>query len=371
MVLEATLRRLNTATFLAVRDAQRQPLNAFLPPPTARSAPATSSISSQARLVPDPGPNFPSPSWAEQAINDANDAFYFGAPFIGPEATMADLTGEFPIGIADKAVDGFNGGYGDHEQFSLTPTTSVVEAPASDSPFGTPNSTGHNEYISAEDPASQLTSLRERTLQAIRRLDLPGREPLTVSSPEVNVALDDTNTLTCVIDSIIARDQYDDSLDATTTDCGLVFLALACHQQLIVLLRALFNDIHQCLQAIKEHKGRHQSRVNGSSLGPSSVAQFVMVLQLLIHLTNRIDRSLFQGRQASWQCSRGSADDHITPLIAKGNGDDIFGPIDPEDTSEASGLMLLAHKRIGMIPKEHERLRQDIQQLQTEMERPR
>ncbi|KAJ5919849.1 fungal zn(2)-Cys(6) binuclear cluster domain-containing protein [Penicillium verhagenii] len=232
-----------------------------------------------------------------------------------------------------------------------------------------------SEYLDDEDPpdalSSQLTSLSQRARQAMRRLVRPGRMPLTVSSPEVKEALEDTNTLIRIMKYITTPDRDEKTLDPTITDCGLAFSALACHQHLVALFRAICDAIHRCLQSKDETQQQdHLSRQQGD-VGPFSVAQFVMVLQLLMHLINRMDRSLLQNNPSICQGAPLFASGYITPVTPNGpnrNSMDVLQPEAAVGGSSPGGLLVLVRDIVGTIPNEHEKLRQVIQTLQTEME---
>jgi hypothetical protein len=206
----------------------------------------------------------------------------------------------------------------------------------------------------------------------MRRLVRPGREPLTVSSPEVNEALEDTNTLIRIINDITAPDRDDITLDQTTTDYGLAFSTLACHQHIIALFQAICDAIHRCLRANKEHQQHHDRREQHNDVGPCSVAQFVMVLQLLIHLINRMDRSLFQTNPSMWHgagLSTGAQISPVTPNLANQHTtESIHSEAAAGGSSPSGGLLVLVQDILGTIPNEHEKLRQVIKKLQTEME---
>ncbi|KAL4796625.1 hypothetical protein BDV19DRAFT_388130 [Aspergillus venezuelensis] len=225
---------------------------------------------------------------------------------------------------------------------------------------------------------SQLTSLSQRTRQARRRLTRPDQIPLTVSSPEVNEALESTNALIRIMNHITAPITVD--TNSSRPDQGLAFLALACHQQLVALFRAICDAVRRWLQ-LREEEHRNRQRSNsssssngsgsgGSDIGPSSVAQFIMVLQLLIHLINRMDRSLpaSQDQQqhnpslmwpAGGEISSSSTHSHYDPLLTE---------MIPSGPSSPGGLLVLVKEIVGTIPHEHEKLRQIIQKLQAEME---
>ncbi|KAL4881204.1 hypothetical protein BJY04DRAFT_189333 [Aspergillus karnatakaensis] len=235
-----------------------------------------------------------------------------------------------------------------------------------------------NDRDTSTSLSSQLTLLSQRTKQAKRRLTRPGQTPLTVASPEVTEALESTNALIRIMSHITAPTTHRDiTLDISTNspDHGLAFLALACHQHLVALFRAICDAIRRCLQ-YREEERRDRQRSNsssssgGSEIGPSSVAQFIMVLQLLIHLINRMDRGLAASQDQT---------QHNPSLMWHGDGDissssshSHYDPLPsetiPNGSSTPGGLLVLVKDIVGTIPHEHEKLRQVIQKLQKDME---
>jgi hypothetical protein len=223
--------------------------------------------------------------------------------------------------------------------------------------------------------AAQLVALSQRATRAVRRLARPGRAPLTVSSREVNEALEDTNTLIRIINSITPAERDANKPDPeppSPLDHGLAFSALACHQHLVALFRAICDAIHRCLkdqQQQQQQQPQHHLLRQRSDVEPSVIAQFVMVLQLLMHLINRMDRSFI--RIPSWAGPTPSMSGYISPTPSVANHQAI-DPIQSDTLSGASappsGLLSLVQDIVGAIPNEHVKLRHVIQQLQTEME---
>ena len=336
------------------------------------------SVQTSVRRDTDPGPrDLDGTSWFEQGLAGA---LYPGGPFLG--ADFADLAGRFPSVDKSGAVAGFNGWDANLQPFSPTSLNSLAAPSAADAAsiftaLSTTDGREDSEDVDDDkDPtdvlSSQLTSLSQRAMRAMRRLVRPGRAPLTVSSPEVNEALEDTNTLIRIMNNITAPDRDDITLDPTTTDYGLAFSALACHQHFVALFRAFCDAIHRCLQSKKEHQQQYHRSRQHSDVGPSSLAQFVMVLQLLMYLINRMDRSLFQNNPSMWHGPRLSTGGHITPVTPNVANYHTIDPIPSEAAAGGSsphgGLLVLVQDIVGTIPNEHEKLRHIIQKLQTEME---
>ncbi|KAL4860596.1 hypothetical protein BDV12DRAFT_204880 [Aspergillus spectabilis] len=231
---------------------------------------------------------------------------------------------------------------------------------------------------------SQLISLSQRAKQAIRRLVRPGLTPLTVSSPEVNEALESTNALIRIMNNITApiSDCDSDELNITTiginstnTDHGLAFLALACHQNLVALFRAICDAVHGWLQYREEE--HRNCQYSSSEIGLSCVAQFIMVLQLLNHLINRMDRSLVASQNQNQNQNQnkpssmwhGAGNGHISSSASHHH----YDPLTSETATNGSspppgGLLVLVKGIVGTIPNEHEKLIQVMQKLQMELE---
>jgi hypothetical protein len=266
---------------------------------------------------------------------------------------------------------------------SVAPSTTLSRPESCDGIIGDDDDDNNNNDNDKDTSAalfSQLISLSQRAKQGIRRLARPGQTPLTVSSPEVNEALENTNALIRIMNSIAAPMSDPDGdgvninpigINSTNTDHGLAFLALACHQHLVALFRAICDAVCRCLQYREEPRNR---QYNSSAIGPSSVAQFIMVLQLLVHLINRIDRSLAasqsQNKTSPSSMSLGAPGNGNNILISAGHHDydRLMSETATDGSSPPGGLLVLVKEIVGTIPNEHEKLRQVIQKLQTEIE---
>ena len=337
-------------------------------PSKRRSVQASSSI--QREIDAGPGNLNGTSSWYEQN-------FYLDGRRPSAEADFADLVNLDQL----PSVSNFNG----WDEANLQPlfsSTSLNSAPAVADTIpisAAPSITTDGREDSEENDEdkdytnamlSQLSFLSQRATRTMRRLLRPGRAPLAVTSPEVNQTLEDTNTLIRIMKTITAPDRDNITLDLTTASHGLVLSTLACHQHLVALFQAICNAIQQGLQCQKEHQQQQQQRQDqqDSDIGPSSVAQFVMILQLLKHLINRIDCSLFQNNPLHG--TRLSTSGPITPVTPNAVNDHR---IQSETTLRGSpphgGLLVLVQDILWTIPDEHEKLRQIIQKLQTEIER--
>ncbi|KAJ4351217.1 uncharacterized protein N0V89_006556 [Didymosphaeria variabile] len=318
-------------------------------------------------------------SWFEQNLSGA---FYVGGPSLGTD--FSDLVNQSPSLDESENVAGFNCWDANLPPFSTSPLNSLTALSVPDATFipTAPSTTdGHDDSDENDaDPtdtlSSQLASLSQRATQTTRRLVRPNREPLTVSSSEVNEALEIVNNLIHIVNNITAPDRDNITLDATTTDYGLALSALACHQHLIALFGAICDAIHQCVQYKQEQmqqqqQKQHRSRQN-SNVGPSVVAQFVMVLQLMMHLINRMDRSLFQNSSSASQYPGLFTDGHTTPITPDSVNQHTIDPKQIEEAANGSsargGLVFLVHDLVETLPKEHEKLRQSIQRLQIDID---
>ena len=205
-----------------------------------------------------------------------------------------------------------------------------------------------------ETLTEQLMKLSNRAMGATRELECAViTMPLTVNSPVVNEAFEAANALVRIINSIpLADSTYgssqplsrDESERQLPTECDPIFLALASHQHVLALFRAVCDFIKRSLQSIVQGTESQQQTLHGAG---SSSAQFIMVLQLIMHLLNRIGRSLRMG-------SRKNAD-HPNLTI---------GPEGGEESGSLQGIVDSAQVMLESLPDEHVRLSKIIQELQ-------
>ncbi|KAI5462040.1 hypothetical protein BGZ63DRAFT_382838 [Mariannaea sp. PMI_226] len=299
----------------------------------------------------------------------------------GPDFT--DLTGQFP-GISDPGpVANFGGWDANLRQPSPFSTSNSSTTPSAVDTIGgsqdvraisTAPSTADDENP-VDTLSYQLTALSQRATQAMRRLASRGGASPTVTSPEVNEAFEDANTLIQIINRITTApsDSENNDIALAKMDHGLVFLALASHQHLLALFRAICDAVHQCLESMasgNRQKQQQRRSLNDNNVGPSSVAQFVMVLQLLLHLINRMDRCLQVDRSAGYgpESSSGGQITPITPNTRPPQSDTGVNRKDLEGPVSETGLSSLAHGIVNSIPDEHEKLRHVIQELQAKIE---
>lgn len=114
--------------------------------------------------------------------------------------------------------------------------------------------------------------------------------PLTVNSPVVSEAFEAANTLVRIINNIVLAGSTDQSSQPSSvpTEYGPIFLALASHQHILTLFGALCDSIKRSLSSKLEAIQPEEQTLHAAG---SSSAQFIMVLQLIMHLLKRISRS--------------------------------------------------------------------------------
>ncbi|CAG8959743.1 hypothetical protein HYFRA_00001649 [Hymenoscyphus fraxineus] len=309
--------------------------------------------------------------WFEQGLDES---LFPGEPSQG--ANYADFigqTGQLSNLDENKTPNNNNMFFGWDADIYTTPSA-VDAAPTKTAIIDGEQDSDDSEDASVHDIndatdslTSQLITLSRRVTRAMRRVNRLGPTPLAVSSPEVSEALEHTNSLIRIIEEITKPDRND-----IAGECGVAFSALACHQHLLALFRAMCNAIHRCLRTEKENQQQPCRKGQDNDVGPSAVAQFVMVLQLLVHLISRMDRILFQEQPSMMQGNGLSSHCYvnlITPTMAneqdKGfTQSEAAGgpPLSPK------GLLDIAQDILGTILNGHGELRQVIQELQSEME---
>ncbi|OCK73569.1 hypothetical protein K432DRAFT_430522 [Lepidopterella palustris CBS 459.81] len=202
-----------------------------------------------------------------------------------------------------------------------------------------------------ETLTGQLMKLSNRAMGATRELECAAiTTPLTVNSPVVNEAFEAANALVRIINSIpLADSTYGSSQSLSRerqlpTEYSLIFLALASHQHVLALFRAICDSIKRSLGSILQGTESQQQTLHGAG---SSSAQFIMVLQLIMHLLNRIGRSLRMG-------NRRNTDQHML----------TFEPEGGEESGSLQGIVDSAQVMLRTLPDEHVKLSEVIQELQ-------
>jgi hypothetical protein len=203
--------------------------------------------------------------------------------------------------------------------------------------------------------SGQLLYLSNRAIGTARELESAViTTPLTVNSPVVEEAFEAANALVRIINNIPLADSACSSSQLLTrerhvlTEHSLIFQALATHQHVLALFRAICDFVKRSLGSTLQETEPQQLSLHGAG---SSSAQFIMVLQLIMHLVNRIGRSLRIGNR---RISDQSVQTLQTPLTEGG-----------EESSSLQGIVDSAQVVLRTLPNEHVKLNEDIQELQT------
>jgi hypothetical protein len=202
-----------------------------------------------------------------------------------------------------------------------------------------------------ESLSVQLMKLSNRAVGAVQELEsVVITSPLTVNSPVVEEAFEAANALVRIINNIPLADSPCGSSQLLTrerhvpTEQSLIFQALAAHQHVLALFRAIYESVKRSLGCILQEIEPQQQSLHGAG---SSSAQFIMVLQLIMHLVNRIGRSLRIG-------NRRVIDKSILTSPTDGG----------EESGSLQGIVDSAQIMLRTLPDEHVKLNQDIQELQ-------
>lgn len=263
---------------------------------------------------------------------------------------FGNLAGPSPT-LGDGAEHGFNSWDTNLPVFSQTSPLALaapLEDTLRDRDLGVISSDDEDDSI--DSFILQLTALAQRAMRAIRGL-VQRSTPLTVSSPQVNQALEDTNTLIHIVNELTAGSEPTEA--HSLVDDGLIFLALASHHRLLALFKAICDSIHRDLESIALNNEQQRPDLRRD-------AQLVMILQLLMHLINRIDQNLFQDRRGS------ESGGQVTPVTPTSQMDPLL--IEVEGSSCTRGLKVLAGGIVRTIPNQHAELRHSIRELQMRIE---
>lgn len=118
-----------------------------------------------------------------------------------------------------------------------------------------------------------------------------------MNSPLVNEFFEAANALVRIIDGIMLENStsaaskylpHDKNEPQPATDYDLVFLVLTAHQHVLALFRAICDSIQRSLGLMAVGSDQQQQALHDGA----SSTQFIMILQLIIHLTKRLGRSL-------------------------------------------------------------------------------
>lgn len=273
------------------------------------------------------------------------------------DADFSDLVGTFPSvgGGNAPAFEGWDANFNLLSSAVPLALSTAATDLSGDRDIGISSSEDDGDVVDLL--GSQLTALNQRVVRSMRSLVHPGNTPLKVSSPQVDEAFKDTNNLMRIISDIatISNERRSDSMVGD----GLTFLALASHQHLLALFKAICDSINRCLDLAASTTEQQQPSLYGD--GTLCLAQFVMVLQLLLHLINRMDRGLFPSEGGT------SSGGQITPLTPTSHPIPML--FEYEESEGLQGLPNRAHVIVRTIPDKHVTLRRVIQELQARIER--
>lgn len=264
----------------------------------------------------------------------------------GSDVTTSDL-GDLTIPLLDAAMPNFD----DSDSYD----------------WNNPNFTSNGDYDlgTQEDTLTeQLLSLSIRTTRATRELEgVNHTAPLTVNSSVVNDAFEAVNALIRVINSISLSNHTNLSLQPMarqeterqqSIDYGLTFQTLAFHQNILALFKAIFGSIRRSLGSIGPMSEQQRQALHGNG---ASSAQFIMVLQLIMHMINRVDRSLRTGSQ-----------DTGRSVAAIHSKDSMFGHESLLEDGGSQCVIDIATRSLRELPDEHNKIRKTIRELQTLVE---
>ncbi|KAL3420306.1 hypothetical protein PVAG01_08805 [Phlyctema vagabunda] len=202
-----------------------------------------------------------------------------------------------------------------------------------------------------ETLTEQLMKISNWAMGATRELERAiTPTPLTVNSSVVSEAFEAANTLVRIINNILLAGSTDGSPQPSSlpTEYSPIFLALASHQYILALFRAFCDSIKRSLGSIFEAIQPDEQALHAAG---SSSAQSIMVLQLIMHLLNRISRSLRMRNQKN-------TDPH----------DLTFGIESGAEDRSSQSIIDSAQVMLRTLPDEHVKLREVIQELQDYIE---
>ena len=220
---------------------------------------------------------------------------------------------------------------------------------------------------SVNDMIGQLIAVSTRAIRATSDLERSkdSRSSLTVNSPAVKEAFEAANSLVRIINSVppvklapptSMQPTPPEDGEPPTADYGLIFMAFASHQYVLALFKAICDFVRRSIGSkdpIDEHDRQMLCRDEASS------AQFVMVLQLVMHMINRIDRGLRLRNQNSVNIG---AHDQTNGMI---NPHELtFGFGGEKGNRGLQGIVDAAQDMLRALPDEHVKLKQVIQGLQ-------
>lgn len=272
---------------------------------------------------------------------------------------LGDLTLPTLDGAMSSITNGDTYGWNDSPElmYNRTGDNRTQASSGSNSLGGNPTPSqdeGENETL-----AEQLIKLSSEATSATRELECTiATTPLTVNSAVVNDAFKAANSLVHIINDITQAGGTCSSSEGLSGNGGgrqraakdsSIFLILACHQHILALFDAVCNCIKSSLGRTQGTRPQFQPQTL-HDIG-SSPAQFIMVLQLIMHLLNRLGRSLRMGSL------KGSEQDMAVVALD-----------DSGESDTAESLLDSAQVMLKGLPNEHVRLIGVIQDLQAYIE---
>lgn len=225
--------------------------------------------------------------------------------------------------------------------------------------------------LTIEGMIGQITSISSRATRATMQLHCRIAScnlPLMVHSPEVNEAFENANTLIQILNNINDTNfnlslpdcrSITDRIDVEQTfRCGLILLALASHHHVFTLFRMICASIRQSI-GLGSPGQKTQHLEPTKSRDEASYAQFVMILRLILHLLNRLSRSLnleMVGR------AEGNAVSQLQQMTPEVEGEQVCCD------SHKSSYIDAAQSMLRKVPDEHLKMKEIIRRLQVNME---
>lgn len=256
----------------------------------------------------------------------------------------------------------------------LRPTDSLIEAYDLGTQVTSVEALTRPQYDgegTIEDMIAQITSISSRATRATMQLHCRianANVPLMVHSPEVNEAFENANTLIQILNNINDTNSnlnlphsrsITDQIDVEQTfRCGLILLALASHHHVFTLFRMICASIRQSIGL--GSPGRETQHLElAKPRDEASYAHFVMILQLILHLVNRLSRSLNLETIGS---AGGNAVSQLQQLTPEVEGEQVCCG------SPKSSYIDAAQSMLKRVPDDHSKMKETIQWLQVNME---
>lgn len=221
-----------------------------------------------------------------------------------------------------------------------------------------------NEIDTSMSTTALLQTLQQQIMMlnsdilSVKHQLLSDRSPASVSSLCVSKALEGTKTWLRIVQGMLsittpvephgAPKEAAVGVNCASADLGaMTMMILAGHQNLLSLFGAICGSIEQNLRTMTDRRDSHSSKILLQHEALPSAAQFTMVLQLLLHLVNRVDRVLLSTRDAS---------------------DGGMEPLHEPHKRSSMGILSLTQSLIQTMPYAHASLQKTILALQARVE---